>query len=137
MGSQIILHIYSQPSFIRAVEGRLDKPNILNNTMVDFLGIYEIIKPNNDYLNLEGLEIWLTFLCSSLSHRILCFFPSVLCPLVSNLRLRQIPQVETELASPIQDYSPSSSNCTHIKKAITCFELHEDFELSFPGKQKK
>lgn len=29
--------------------------------MFDFLGIYKIIKPNNDYLNLERLEIWLTF----------------------------------------------------------------------------
>lgn len=41
--------------------------------MFDFLGIYKIIKPNNDYL--ERLEIWLTFIGSSLSHRILCFFP--------------------------------------------------------------
>lgn len=40
--------------------------------MFDFLGIYKIIKPNNDYL--ERLEIWLTFLGSSLSHRILCIF---------------------------------------------------------------
>lgn len=40
--------------------------------MFDFLGIYKIIKPNNDYL--ERLEIWLDFLGSSLSHRILCFF---------------------------------------------------------------
>lgn len=40
--------------------------------MFDFLGIYKIIKPNNDYL--ERLEIWLTFVGSSLSHRILCFF---------------------------------------------------------------
>lgn len=42
--------------------------------MFDFLGIYKIIKPNNDYL--ERLEIWLDFLGSSLSHRILwLFFP--------------------------------------------------------------
>lgn len=46
--------------------------------MFDFLGIYKIIKPNNDYL--ERLEIWLDFLGSSLSHRILwLFFPHLFC----------------------------------------------------------
>ena len=46
---------------VNAVEEKLNKPNILNNNMFDFLGIYEIIKPNNASLNLERLEIWLTF----------------------------------------------------------------------------
>lgn len=58
--------------------------------MFDFLGIYKIIKPNNDYLNLERLEIWLTFSVPPFPMEFFVFLPR-LCPTASNLKLMQIP----------------------------------------------
>lgn len=111
IGSQIIgtFHIYGQTLVFHAVEGSLDKLNLLNNNVFDFLGIWEIIKPN---MTIWILKDWKFGWHSRYLPSPWNFFTllSSLCPTASNLRLTNIIDLGFKITLSTVHTSPSGED---------------------------